>query len=510
MKSIMHRIILDRFTEAAEKQFKLSTPSKMTVLINHYWGEYKSYSSQTEYLSHHEISKGIGSKDVSWMLGAQELKYFATYEGVFLSLLSRFDFRKRNFTVEEMAEHYYRLINFWLAKLKEVKPTACFSLDIPHVPSSFALYLVNKYARIPHIYLDAPLVLNKFAFFACSFSQRSLLINAQGFSDRRFVGVFNEFAHHVRNKSPHAAAICDTDWHSQKSTLWKKLPTLLMQLISAISPLELRTLFTGRVKWRRRSLTETYWKANRRRWDDPKSSPSQFYFMWHLLCYNLQAFIARDRYRKLCTDYRKLNKFIYFAAPVEPEASTLPIALESRRLYPALRAISEALPDGVSLAFKENPVTFDARLIFTLDWKSNYYYRDLQHDLSNIVFISENVPTLDLIEKSIGVACINGTVGIESILKGKHCITFAPQWYDNASGIHLVKTPLDVAEAVDLMIKGEKPDPTGAQVQFSKCFFEFENFRISNYTSKDLKKITEIFWSSYDVFLNLDDRKWDV
>ena len=194
---------------------------------------------------------------------------------------------------------------------------------------------------------------------------------------------------------------------------------------------------------------------------------------------------------------------------MEPEGATLPIALNGMYTEIGLRRILEALPDGWSIVFKENPDKFSQQFLFQSDWKSKYYYKNLQKT-GRIIFVRDDIPTKNLIEGSIGVATINGTIGLEALIAGKRCITFAPFWYDDFDGLHHVKSDNDISDAVKLMIDKVSPNPEPNQIKFSKHFLDMDGYNLSTYSKEDYKKICVGILEAYNDFLDIDDRKWEV
>jgi hypothetical protein len=187
----------------------------------------------------------------------------------------------------------------------------------------------------------------------------------------------------------------------------------------------------------------------------------------------------------------------------------LPVALEMRRSYVALKMMIDALPEGVKIAYKEHPVSFEQQLLFVSEWKSKFYYENLAK-LGSIEFVRDDAPTRKLIEGSIGVATINGTIGLEALTAGRHCLTFTPQWYNNLDGIHQIQSSGDAEVAISLMMNKNHPTPYPTQVDFSKNFFALDGFNNDNYSCDDYKDICSSMWKAYDDFLKLDERKWEV
>ncbi len=499
-------VLLDRFTMEGvaefSRQFEKEAKIKLVILQG---GKARS-NDETEYYTSLSLSKGIGIDLYPWVIAGADLKYFSEHEGIFLSVLSRCDVYKNAFTTEEMADHYYRLINFWVNMIAKKKINAIFSLDIPHVPGSFALYLAAKYLKIPHVYLDCALVYNRFLFLGCSFRNRMLLVANEGITSSKFTSAHEQFMSEFSSNSPNLTPKCLSLFYGRKDRAWWRM---LAIDLSGILPFSIKALLRGKLQFRSFYTTEQAWKISRRQWDDPRSGFTRVSYFFAKLRERLKVVLSRKRYRKMCRTEEKLGQYIFFAPPSEPEGSSLPVALEARRIYIALRLLTDALPEGVNVVYKEHQVSFDQLLLFVADWKSKFYYEDLAK-FGKLIFVREGISSHALIANSIGVATINGTIGLEALAMAKRCITFAPQWYDDLDGIHRIQSVKDVADAVDSMMKKKRPNPQATQVAFSKHFVSLEGFSDDNFTKKDYELICRAIWAAYNDLSKIDDRKWEV
>ena len=110
------------------------------------------------------------------VLTRSDIKEASRFEGLAMSLLSRFSIGQSTFSAQEMSSHYFELYNFWVYQLKKYKIDFCFHHYMPHDPSSFVLYLVLKCKKIPSIFVDVPHIFNKYRPLACSFENRDILV----------------------------------------------------------------------------------------------------------------------------------------------------------------------------------------------------------------------------------------------------------------------------------------------------------------------------------------------
>jgi len=500
----MKNILLERFTSTGVEIFSRELSNKVIVKIVIYNGEEFSVREGVEIINSLSITKGIGIEESLWLLGNVEMRWLSRYEGVFLSILSRYDIYKKSFTSEEMLEHYYYLVNYWINKIKDIE--VIFSLDIPHVPSSFALYIAAKLLKVPHIYLDFSLVYNRYQFFGCSFRNRTMLVEGQGKVSDEIIAAYHDFEDAYKKKSPASVSKYVNYLETRVERLWWRM---LVEDINSSLPLSIKALFNGKVKFRNFYTDELGWKISRRRWKDLKSNFSRASLFFAKLSDRIKIISARKRYRKLCEHKNDFGSYIFFAAPMEPEAAILPVALEGRYIFYALKSISESLPDGVTIVYKEHPGQFDQQVLFTTEWKSKFYYENLK-ELGNIKFVQDDTNTQELISGSIGVATLNGTIGLEAVLAGRHCITFANQWYEDLDGIHFVKNSEDISVVIEIMMKNITPIPNAQEVNFHRNYVDLDGCNTQTYTEEDFKKICYGMWNSYNDFLGLDDRKWEI
>jgi hypothetical protein len=500
----MKNILLEKFSSSGIEAFERELEGLVDIKLVVFNGESFPVNDNIETLNSLSVTKGIDVDSCPWLLENSEMRYLSNYEGMFLSMLSRYDVYKKAFTSEEKLEHYYRLVNFWINKIKDID--VIFSLDVPHVPSSFALYIASKLLKTPFIYLDFAQVYNRFQFFGCSYRNRSILLESEEKQPEKVIAAYHSFKdayilNSIDRVSPYIVYIetrVERFW-------WRKLA----EDINSSLPVSLKALFEGKLKIRSFYTTELGWKISRRRWDDPKSGFIRPYLLIAKLIDRIKIHLAKKRYRAICEDSNILGEYILFAPPMEPEASILPTALESRFVFSALKLISEELPEGINIVYKENPDQFNQQFLFVTEWRNKFYYEDLKK-IKNIIFVPENASTHNLVANSIGVATLNGTIATESLFAGKHCMTFASQWYDDFDGLHYVKTGEDISKAVKMMLSNEKPNPDPTQVNMAKNFVDMDGYNPSTYTKEDNNKICLGMWSSYHDFLELDDRKWDL
>ena len=219
-------------------------------------------------------------------------------------------------------------------------------------------------------------------------------------------------------------------------------------------------------------------------------------------------------YEKICSSFEKEIKdtnYIYFAAPICPEGSSLPTALWNRHIKITILKLLSVMPDDWKIVYKVSQNSFlnmEEKLLLFLIGSSNFYYDLLKNRKSH--FSSINTNTKDLIQNSIGVSSINGSVSIEAATLGKHAITFSPMWYDNVDGVHFCSTKKELEYVINLMKIKNIPDPNLINIQLSSESIFESNLGSNSFTKEMCGTISDKYISSYHIFETLGDQKWSI
>jgi hypothetical protein len=139
--------------------------------------------------------------------------------------------------------------------------------------------------------------------------------------------------------------------------------------------------------------------------------------------------------------------YVYFALHYQPEKTTLPMGGVFVHQYLAVSMISFYLPEPIQVYVKEHPAQ-----------AARTYGRDVQlyNDLiklPNVKLISRDTDTYQLIENSIAVATITGTVSLEGQFMEKPCLMFGAHGLKHAPGVFNIRNNEDCKDALDYIVK---------------------------------------------------------
>lgn len=146
------------------------------------------------------------------------------------------------------------------------------------------------------------------------------------------------------------------------------------------------------------------------------------------------------------------RQYYFFALHSQPEASTLPSAGIYRDQLLAIRMISKFLPDNVFLYVKEHPSYWKRKGALESIYESrNLNFYDEIRSLRNVKLILHDYPTSQLLEKSKAVVTIRGSIGFESLFKGKPVIVFGGLFYECYPTVFRIHTNDDCKRAIDFI-----------------------------------------------------------
>lgn len=228
-------------------------------------------------------------------------------------------------------------------------------------------------------------------------------------------------------------------------------------------------------------------------WRDP--------FSHYFLRRNLNYFLDIIRFERQEIDWSQ--DYIYFPLQLQPEASTSALGGMYVDQALAIEHLSKILPESCKIYVKENPKqqSFMRHALF--------FHRLCR--VKNVVIVPSYTDTNQLLDHAVFTATISGTVGWESICKGKNVVTFGSAWYNSFPGVfpfsfelsfdHIRRNVIDHAALERTVGRFIAHLPKGiidlAYVEQLQTFDPEENLRlISTYIVDIVLKRKELVFSS--------------
>lgn len=163
----------------------------------------------------------------------------------------------------------------------------------------------------------------------------------------------------------------------------------------------------------------------------------------------LQSKRLRSTYERCSTSENFPRKYAYFAFHYQPEATTLPLAgstVDQVRMALYLRAI---LPPEICLVIKEHPRQFQK------GWEGSKERSPADYlklcETRGVLLAPLGSDPFSLIDSSLFVITVSGTVGAEAIARGRRVLLLGRSWFEKAPGVMRLETLLS-AEVDDLSV----------------------------------------------------------
>ncbi|WP_116106138.1 hypothetical protein [Lewinella sp. IMCC34191] len=156
--------------------------------------------------------------------------------------------------------------------------------------------------------------------------------------------------------------------------------------------------------------------------------------------------------------------FIYLALHYQPEATTSPLGEAFVEQYRIVDLLLAAFPENVSIYIKEHP---NQRYIGRGD---DYFARFPSS--TRIRFAAMDFSSADLVEHAIAVATVSGTVGFESLWKGKPVLLFGYTYYGGAPETYRIQNMADARLAAAAVLGHSAAVPNGSPEVFTRQLLE--------------------------------------
>jgi capsule polysaccharide export protein KpsC/LpsZ len=160
------------------------------------------------------------------------------------------------------------------------------------------------------------------------------------------------------------------------------------------------------------------------------------------------------RYYNSLTAHLELDApYIYVALNYQPERTTSPEGGAFVSQFLMVDLLSKSIPSGWRLYVKEHPSQFLPSTAGSRSSRSRTFYDDLAA-LPNVKLASLSSSPFQLIDRARAVATVTGTVGWESLLRGRPVLCFGYSWYRDCEGVFLTRTAESCKSAIGMIANG--------------------------------------------------------
>jgi hypothetical protein len=173
--------------------------------------------------------------------------------------------------------------------------------------------------------------------------------------------------------------------------------------------------------------------------------------------------MGRIKRKKLLAHYNQLAKpvdtnlpYIFVALQCEPERQTCPTGGVFGHQYLMVDLLSKLLPPGWMLYVKEHVSQFKEYQAAERSKTLDFYDRVASRH--NVELVPLSYTSFELIDHARASATVSGSVGWESVVRGKPSLLFGHSWYRDCRGVFVTHTVEDCQEALRKIQSGFQVD----------------------------------------------------
>ena len=377
---------------------------------------------------------------------AKIISALAKYEAFACSLME--DTTGWNFSFDERRRYYLELLKFCNTIIQHLKPDIFVSWTMPHAIVEYVLYQMCNYYNIPVLYINPSPLFNhqKNAYYHINISLedqseifKDVYDSNKDYELGRDVREYFKFARSKEVTMPPTAS----HFFNNIRQYWN--PGFWNNLVQLV-----KMSFKGQLF---EKLAYASWKDNHHPFDSFKCRMNFFQYTLFLERLRLDDALVGRIYSKLVTPADLNRKYVYFAAPKQPEAGIWTVYQDQLLI---LDLLSSSIPDDWIIYYKEHPGQFIPGGKGSLARNEHFYEKISMY--KNVRMIPLESSTFDLIDSAQAVVTPSGTVGWEAVVRGRPVMIFGSAWYQGCKSIMRIETREDCLRAIERIKNGYKPD----------------------------------------------------
>jgi hypothetical protein len=389
------------------------------------------------------------------------LSAMSSYESIFIKLMDRYDF-DGSLTYHKRIALYHSQVMYWKGVLEYFKPDIVVYRITPHTSYDYILYALCRIMNIPTVMFERT-SLPGFVYPVRSFEEGSEIIRsayARTLEEDSKQEVSPEVTAHLKNIS---------------KTYTEAMPYHLKYKLKHYKK-------SGDVGG---SLTilSRFARDFIKAWLHKKAD-----YKYLQKCYHENMGLFKRK--RLLAHYNRLaNKvdltvpYIFVALQCEPERQTCPTGDVFGHQYLMIDLLSKLIPDGWMLYVKEHVSQFKEYQAAERSKTFDFYNKIASK--ANVAIVPLTYTSFELIDHAKASATVSGTVGWESVVRGKPALLFGHSWYRDCKGVFVTHTVEDCKKAIREIQNGFQVD-RNELICFAKVV---ENFSYRGYIDKFYEKM---------------------
>jgi hypothetical protein len=178
--------------------------------------------------------------------------------------------------------------------------------------------------------------------------------------------------------------------------------------------------------------------------------------------------------------------YVFVALQCEPERQTCPVGGVFGNQYLMVDMLSKLVPEGWKIYVKEHVSQFKVYQAAERSKPIEFY--DMIASMPKVELVPLTYTSFDLIDCAKASASVSGTVGWESVVRGKPTLQFGHSWYKDCKGVFVTHSVEDCKNAIQEIKNGYTINLHEVK-RFARVV---EGCSVRGYTNKIYSKIDKI------------------
>jgi tetratricopeptide (TPR) repeat protein len=451
MKIIYATSELDEWIEVAKQMsdkfswnpiYWITTPRTSSNVIK----EFPSVITQDYIDATRGIYTKVDSFEFKIPLDEPIIEKYIYHEKIALKMMDRMDPTAYSFNNNERIQLYYNLLSYWINMITLLKPDYVLFSESPHALFHYILYAVCIENNIKTLKFT-PTHIDGLTFLSSSID------TTPAYLEERYTKLLNngyDFNYKVVNNY----------LVSRRGDYEKALPYYMKEIIIKHTIFESMDIYKDKIKrFISHRICTAYKKGSSFSLNNGNITKID------LLQYKLKGLWTKYKLRKsyddLASEVDFAQPYIYVALHYQPEKTTSPEGGVFSDQWLMIQMLSILAPIGWKIYVKEHISQFSKKFYGEQGRVYDFYTNIVT--LKNVQLVKNEIDSFELIDNSKAVATVTGTVGLESIIRGKPVFSFGYAWYKTCKGVIDIKSTTDLQKAFDIIkdgyiIKSEEVD----------------------------------------------------
>lgn len=399
-----------------------------------------------------------------------------------LVMLDRNDSNSNSFSLKQRLIFCRDIASYWHYVLKKLDINLVIFEEEPHQSSLYILYKIAKFLSV-----EVRMVIRTIAELG--------VIPSTGFENQNPILISN---YHKNIKKYHQTNELNlerklTSYFSNlsgeydevlKAHLWDQLETFEELYVKNEKSKVYRKLFSSGIKkllrFRNNIISLSFQSDQKVK--GKSLQDSQLNYVKFLL-YKLKTINKKKKlleiYKRLSVEFQRGdNQYVVCALQYQPEKSTCPLGGVYNDQIVMIKQIREAIPLNITIYVKEHPSQFIydyAR--YGEFYRSKEYYMEILR-IPNTKLVNMDTNIFELIDNSLFVASVTGTICWEAVNRRKPALCFGKSWMQGCEGIFQIDNYDDLIVSVKKILKKEYELNLPLVLLFGKTIHEL-NFQMA-------------------------------